>query len=83
MNAQADAIADADAHLNNAGLPTYTELMAAAQVLIDSVRQGPDQVIGYDRNGANQKAFEHGWNAKADKVWNASHVLRRLATEAA
>ncbi|MBN3839336.1 hypothetical protein [Burkholderia sp. Ac-20349] len=30
MNAKTEAIAIADAHLNNAGLPTYSELLAAA-----------------------------------------------------
>lgn len=33
MNAKTEAIAAADAHLNNAGLPTYTELLAALRDL--------------------------------------------------
>lgn len=32
MNAMTEAIANADAHTNNAGLPTYSELVAALRL---------------------------------------------------
>jgi hypothetical protein len=37
---QSEAIANADAHLNNAGLPTYSELLAALQTIADEA--GPN-----------------------------------------
>ncbi|MCS6496742.1 hypothetical protein [Burkholderia thailandensis] len=36
MNAKTEAIANADAHLNDAGLPTYSELAAALRAMSDA-----------------------------------------------
>lgn len=41
MTAQTEAIATADAHLSNAGLPTYTEVLEALRVCA-AQSTGPD-----------------------------------------
>ena len=38
--AQVEAVANADAHTSNAGLPTYTDLLAALKMLIDETNAG-------------------------------------------
>jgi len=38
--AQAEAVANADAHISNAGLPTYTELLAELQLAHQIIRNG-------------------------------------------
>ncbi|MBN3839338.1 hypothetical protein [Burkholderia sp. Ac-20349] len=39
MDAKAEAIANADAHLNNAGLRTYTEMSSCAAELLIALRE--------------------------------------------
>ena len=67
--AQVEAIEVADANLNNADLPLYSELLSLLVVVLTEVRKGPAPVIGFDRNGERQKAFDFGWNAKAEAVF--------------
>lgn len=43
--------------------------------LIEVVRKGPPLVIGFDRDGDLQKAFNKGWNAAKDEVWAQLKVL--------
>lgn len=36
MNAAVNAVAEADAHMNNVGLPTYTELLLTVEAALDA-----------------------------------------------
>ncbi|WP_273785655.1 hypothetical protein [Brucella intermedia] len=36
MNATANAVAEADAHMNNVGLPTYTELLLTVEAALEA-----------------------------------------------
>lgn len=49
--------------------PETERLRGAVDALRDEIRTGPSQVIGFDHNGPQQRAFEKGWNAKADAVY--------------
>ncbi len=51
-------------------------------VLIDTIRQGPPSVVGFDEAGANQAAFNKGWNAAMDRVWGELLALGLLADAA-
>ena len=54
--------------------------MGEYQAVVDAIRKGPEQVIGFERNGAQQKAFEMGWNAAKEQVWAAipAHIKAQL-----
>lgn len=54
-------------------------LMASVRSLVEVVRRGPDQVIGYDRGGQRQQDFSKGWNAAKDQVWTAIESMRNAA----
>lgn len=45
------------------------QLVEALGQLRTALCSGPPEVVGYDRNGANQKAFNHGWNANANRLY--------------
>ncbi|WP_240224629.1 hypothetical protein [Rheinheimera hassiensis] len=49
---------------------------AELESLIEAIRRGPSQVIGFDRGGQNQKDFEMGWNAAKDQVWSALCAIK-------
>ncbi|AAT37741.1 gp38 [Burkholderia phage BcepB1A] len=56
MNAKTKAIANADSHLNNAGLPTYTELLAALRLTdkalhhsVPTHAQYPETVLRHEK----------------------------------
>lgn len=61
---QLEAVAMANAHLNNVALPTIRELEAAVSV-------GPSQVIGFDSDGQRQRDFAFGWNSAKEQIWGA------------
>ncbi|OXJ32686.1 hypothetical protein CFB82_20090 [Burkholderia sp. HI2714] len=65
MNAKTEAIANADAYLNNAGLPTYSELGAALDRLVAGV--------GNKHNGACAAIFE--LNKPCDCVLGAARAV--------
>lgn len=69
QDAAREAVASADAHTNNVGLPTYSELLGALVDIAEAIRQGPPAVIGYDHNG---ESFNHGWDLNALRLW---HIL--------
>ncbi|MFL7901523.1 hypothetical protein ACJ41P_10350 [Azospirillum argentinense] len=57
MTAKAEAIANANAHLNNAGLPTYDELRAALNAVVGAWDE-------YDpRSGKGGPSVSHSINA--------------------
>ncbi|MFT3959970.1 hypothetical protein [Propionivibrio sp.] len=58
------------------------ELLEAAEQLIEALRAGPPRVIGYDRDGANQKAFNHGWNSNADRLYELARNARAAIAKA-
>jgi hypothetical protein len=61
---QLEAVAIANAHLNNVALPTIRDLEAAVSV-------GPSKVIGYDSDGQRQEDFAFGWNSAKEQIWGA------------
>lgn len=61
-SAKAEAAANADAHLNNAGLTTYSELRA---ILAEIVGQEKPNRYGYD---AASVALDDGWRGRAREL---------------
>lgn len=55
-----DAIESADAHLSNAVLPTYTELLAALHRLMDAPKLGTNAGMRRARENAQQHIDSHG-----------------------
>ncbi len=53
-------------------------LLKALEGLVEVIRQGPPEVIGMDANGELKKAFDHGWNANTDRLWNAAEKARSI-----
>lgn len=41
------------------------------QEIIDAVQRGPQQVIGFDRNGQRQADFVMGFNAAKEEIYRA------------
>lgn len=37
--------------------------------LLELLRKGPPDVIGYEAGGRSQRAFEHGWRANAERLY--------------
>lgn len=62
-DAQHEAVAVANAHLNNAALPTFRDLNKA-------VTAGAPAVIGFAAGGARQADFDMGWRAAMERVYN-------------
>ena len=50
-------------------MPSITLTEEQVEQLRSAIRQGPSQVIGFDRNGERQKAFEFGHNSAKDHVY--------------
>jgi len=43
--------------------------------LIEAIRKGPPPVIGFDYNSPSQNAFDMGWNAAKDQIWQQMQAL--------
>lgn len=43
--------------------------------LIEAIRKGPPPVVGFERNGQSQQAFDMGWNAAKDQIWRQIQAL--------
>lgn len=56
------------------------EVRSALEALAGAILCGPPQVIGYGTADADlrQAGFEHGWHAKAGRVWDAADDLCRV-----
>lgn len=61
-----DAIAAADSYLNNALLPTYTELLAALQRLMDAPRLGTNAGMKRARENAQASLAQHAKTMSGD-----------------
>lgn len=64
-----ESVATANAHLNNAGLPTIGDMLQA-------VSTGAPAVIGFEANGERQSAFSYGWNEAMNRVF--AHMSKTL-----
>ncbi|MDH2239099.1 hypothetical protein N5K27_22580 [Pigmentiphaga sp. GD03639] len=62
-DAQQEAVANANAHLNNAGLPTLRDLD-------DAVTAGAPQVADFTPHGQRQTDFAMGWNTAMGRVYD-------------
>ncbi|WP_198390433.1 hypothetical protein [Burkholderia ubonensis] len=76
MDAITDAIATADAHLNNAGLYTHTGVLNELRNLQEAVKKGPPETVGYGEIG--RQAFVHGWNAALEHIYGEMSAARAL-----
>ena len=50
----------------------------AREQLRDAIQLGPAPVIGYDRSGDRQAAFNHGWGAAKDQIYREAKALGLL-----
>ncbi|MFT3819837.1 MAG: hypothetical protein QM750_19865 [Rubrivivax sp.] len=71
-----EAIANADAHLSNAGLHDYSAVLRALRDLQQAVRQGAPAVIGYGE--ITQAAFTHGWNSAMERIYGELERARAV-----
>ncbi|WP_321883850.1 hypothetical protein [Burkholderia cepacia] len=84
MNTQTEAIANADAQLSRAGLYTHTGVLNELRSVLEAVKAGVPETVGYGEIG--QPAFAHGWNAALEHVYGqlaAARALLRQVDEAA
>lgn len=58
-------------------VPEAQFIAAAMGGLLDVIRSGPPEVIGYDHGGPAQKAFDHGWSAASDRIYQAFIIAQR------
>jgi len=58
-------------------VPEAQFIAAAMDALLDVIRSGPPEVIGYDHGGPAQKAFDHGWSAAKERIYEAFIVAQR------
>lgn len=83
MNTQTEAIAQVDARLGAAGLDAYTGVLNELRDVMDAVRAGVPETVGYGEIG--RPAFAHGWNAAMEHVYGrlvAAHALLRQVDDA-
>ncbi|KGC96424.1 hypothetical protein DP62_5734 [Burkholderia pseudomallei] len=83
MNTKTEAIAQVDARLSAAGLDTNTGVLNELCDVMDAVRAGVPETVGYGEIG--RPAFAHGWNAAMEHVYGrlaAAHALLRQVDDA-
>ncbi|WP_025139668.1 hypothetical protein [Achromobacter sp. DH1f] len=66
FNKRIDAVRAVNEHLQDTNLPTLQDLSNALMA-------GAPAVVGFDRNGPSQGAFEQGWRAAMDLVFTRMH----------
>ena len=49
------------------------------QEIREALQKGADEVIGYGE--VQQKAFKHGWDSNADRIWNLLELADPEPTE--
>ncbi|MDN7533951.1 hypothetical protein [Burkholderia orbicola] len=76
MDAKTEAIANADAQLSGAGLYTHTGVLNELRNVLEAVKAGVPETVGYGEIG--QPAFAHGWNAALEHVYGELAAVRAL-----
>lgn len=63
----------------------YARILYAFKPVIDAVRHGPPQVIGYDRGGEAMRLYAMGWYDAKEQIWlvvqGAHDELHRLEAQ--
>lgn len=79
MTTQTEAIANADAQLNRAGLYTHSGVLNELRNVLEDVKAGVPETVGYGEIG--KPAFAHGWTAAMEHVYGQLAVARALLRE--
>ena len=81
---QAEAIASADAHLNNAVLPLYSEVVAALEALVANPRPAMESKLGWqERYARYSEAYDRAMRlVAAAKAECRQELINRIARAA-
>lgn len=56
--------------------PDLPECAVLLAQLVEALRAGAPQVVGHLTGPQYQRAFDHGWNSNADRLWTAAGAAR-------
>ncbi|MDA3682021.1 hypothetical protein PFF91_37475 [Burkholderia cenocepacia] len=79
MTTQTEAIANADAQRSRAGLYTYSGVLNELRNVLEAVKAGVPETVGYGEIG--KPAFAHGWTAAMEHVYGELAAARALLRE--
>ncbi|MBR8034738.1 hypothetical protein [Burkholderia vietnamiensis] len=76
MITKTEAMANADAQLNRAGLYTHSGVLNELRNVLEAVKAGVPETVGYGEIG--KPAFAHGWTAAMEHVYGQLAAARAL-----